>query len=293
MREKILFDTDIGSDIDDAVCLAYLLKQPECDLLGITTVSGESEKRAMLASVLCKEAKKNIPIYPGIEKPLFEQQRQAIASQSKALSNWKHETDFPKGEAVEFMRHMIRKYPGEVTLLAVGPFTNIAMLFSVDPEIPSLLKELVIMGGVFEFQNVAWPAEWNAVCDPHATSIIYNAPVKIHKSIGLDVTNQVVLSKKDVLDQFQSNILKPVVDFAGVWFEHSETITFHDPLAAAVIFNDKICKFEKGKVEVELDSPKLKGMTYWEPAKKKGVHQVALEVNKELFFEHYFSIVNN
>ena len=64
MAIKLLLDTDIGGDIDDAVCLAYLLAQPECELLGITTVSGEAEKRAMLASVLCKVAGKHIPIFP-------------------------------------------------------------------------------------------------------------------------------------------------------------------------------------------------------------------------------------
>ena len=117
MSAKILFDTDIGSDIDDAVCLAYLLKQPKCELLGITTVSGEPVKRAMLASALCKVAKKDIPIYPGIENPMFIEQKQPYSPQSVALKNWVHETAFPKGEAIEFMRHTIRKNPGEVTLL--------------------------------------------------------------------------------------------------------------------------------------------------------------------------------
>ena len=74
---KILLDTDIGSDIDDSLCLAYLLAQPECDLLGITTVSGEPEKRAMLADVICKHAGRAVPIYPGIENPILGQQMQS------------------------------------------------------------------------------------------------------------------------------------------------------------------------------------------------------------------------
>ena len=65
MTHKILLDTDIGSDIDDAIALAYLLAQPQCELLGITTVTGEPEKRAMMASAQCKLAGRNIPIYPG------------------------------------------------------------------------------------------------------------------------------------------------------------------------------------------------------------------------------------
>ena len=65
MPIKLLLDTDIGSDIDDAVCLAYLLAQPACDLLGITTVSGEADHRAMLASALCRVAGRDVPIFPG------------------------------------------------------------------------------------------------------------------------------------------------------------------------------------------------------------------------------------
>ena len=78
---KILLDTDIGTDVDDAVCLAYLLSHPDCELLGITTVTGEAEKRASLASVLCQVAGRDIPIYPGAELPLRGEQRQPIAPQ--------------------------------------------------------------------------------------------------------------------------------------------------------------------------------------------------------------------
>lgn len=63
MTVKLLLDTDIGSDIDDAVCLAYLLAQPQCELLGITTVSGEPIRRAMIASAICTAAGKDVPIY--------------------------------------------------------------------------------------------------------------------------------------------------------------------------------------------------------------------------------------
>jgi inosine-uridine nucleoside N-ribohydrolase len=85
MPIKVLLDTDIGSDIDDAVCLSYLLSQPRCELLGITTVTGEAEKRAMIASSLCKIAGKEIPIYPGIEKPLLLPQKQKIAQPNRPL----------------------------------------------------------------------------------------------------------------------------------------------------------------------------------------------------------------
>ena len=291
--KKIILDTDIGSDIDDAVCLAYLLKQQKCDLLGITTVSGEAEKRAMMATVLCKIAgKENIPVYPGVCDPLITKQMQPLAAQAALLSKWDHKKSFPKGEAIEFLRHTIRQHPNEITLLAIGPLTNVALLFSVDPEIPSLLKELVLMCGVFEYKlpkNVLLK-EWNALCDPFATKIVYNAKVNRIRSIGLDVTMRVVMDKKEIVNSFTSGIMKPVLDFAGVWFENSDSIVFHDPLAAATIFEDNICTFEKGNVYVETESSNLCGLTQFNPA-DDGYNEVALKVDSSLFFEHYFAIV--
>ena len=90
MAFKVLLDTDIGGDIDDAVCLAYLLANPQCELLGITTVTSEPIKRAQLASVLCTIAEKNIPVYPGTANPLLIPQLQTKCDQAFALKNWKY-----------------------------------------------------------------------------------------------------------------------------------------------------------------------------------------------------------
>lgn len=287
---KILLDTDIGSDIDDAVCLAYLLVQPACELLGVTTVTGEADKRAMLASALCHAAGKDVPIYPGATEPLLITQQQPVAQQAIALDKWPHQANFPQGQAIEFLWDTIRRHPGEITLLTIGPLTNIALLFKTHPEAPTLLKALVMMCGVFTNQLPGIsPLEWNAKLDPHATAIVYNAPVKIHRSIGLDVTCQVKMNQAQVRQKFQTGLLRPVYDFAQVWFEKKAQIIFHDPLAAATIFDDQICSFERGQVEVELTSNRLQGLTFWTPV-EKGKHEVALQVNPERFFAHYFGV---
>lgn len=288
---KVILDTDIGSDIDDAICLAYLLAHPDCELLGVTTVSGEPVERAKLVSALCVEAGKNVPIYPGIENPFLIKQLQAASPQSSMLDRWKHQSDYPQGQAIEFLRHTIRENPGEVTLLAIGPMTNVATLFAIDPEIPSLLKGLVMMLGVFTNRLAGvGPLEWNAICDPHACAMIYNAQAKVHRSIGLDVTMQVVMDAAEVRQRFQKGLLRPVLDFAEVWFKHRPDIVFHDPLAAVTIFDDQICGFERGNVEVELVSSRTLGMTHWK-ADPAGKHEVALTVDKERFFNEYFGKV--
>ncbi len=287
---QILLDTDIGSDIDDAVCLAYLLANPDCELLGITTVSGQAEKRAQLASALCQAAGRSVPIFPGTMDPLIRKQRQPRAPQAAALGRWEHATNFPQGQAVQFLRETIRARPGQVTLLTIGPLTNVALLFSIDPEIPSLLKALVMMCGVFtNHPPGGGQLEWNALLDPHATAIVYKHAVKIHRSVGLDVTRRVTLPAAQVRQAFKSDLLRPVLDFAEIWFQERQTITFHDPLAATTLFDEKICRFERGRVRVELLDPELNGLTRWTPG-SDGPHEAALDVDAERFFQHFFAV---
>ena len=163
-KEKVLLDTDIGSDIDDSAALAYLLAQEKCDLLGVTTVSGEPVRRAQMVSALLRAAgRSDIPVYPGAALPMLTDLKQAYAPQADRLVNWPHDTEFPMGEYLDFLRTTIRKNPGEVTLLAIGPMTNVGLLFAMDPEIPSLLKRLVLMNGSFEHKLAVGYNEWNSL----------------------------------------------------------------------------------------------------------------------------------
>ena len=290
--EKILLDTDIGSDIDDGICLAYLLNQPQCELLGVTTVSGESVQRAMMASVICKAAgRPDVPIFPGTEMPLLTPQKQPVAYQAVKLPEWEHQKDFPKNEHIDFMRRTIRKYPGEVTLLGIGPMTNIALLFSTDPEIPALLKQLVIMCGIFTFKTPLYTCltEWNAACDPYATAIMYNAPVNKIKSVGLDVTTHVTMDKKDFAEKVRGDAFKPVVGFMNVK-NPGGFITFHDPLAAAVIFDENICGFKRGAIETDLESSRSRGLLYFNES-PEGNNEIALQVDSGKYFRHFFKII--
>jgi purine nucleosidase len=288
---KILLDTDIGTDVDDAVCLAYLLSHPDCELLGITTVTGEAEKRASLASVLCKAAGREIPIYPGAEYPMAGEQRQPVAQQAAALPRWPHETQFPLNQAVDFMANTIRSYPGEVTLLTVGPLTNIGMLFNTYPDVPDLLAGMVIMGGNFdETGSEAGRIEWNVASDLMASALAYKTSVRLHRSLGLNVTQQVMLPSEEVRQRFTTPLLKPVLDMAEIWFaQFYPSITFHDPLAAAVIFGPDLCSYQQGTVLVEEgDNP---GRTFFQPGETDGPHQVAMTVDVDRYFQHFFGVV--
>lgn len=310
MIEKILLDTDIGTDIDDAIVLSYLLKQKKCEVLGITVTGGEVEKRCALASVMCHAAgKADIPIYPGPDRPLLVTQKECFAPQAKILDSWEHKSSFPKGQAIEFMRKTIRAHPGEITLLAIAPLTNVALLFATDPEIPSLLKRLVLMGGKFSnFESVLTDnideafvpkhtdpiicngaLEMNALIDPHATAIVYNTDVSVHRSVGVDMTHRVTMPMDEFRARFTDPLQKPIVAMSKYWISERTAVTFHDPLAALTIFNDKICTFTRGDISVELASEKLLGYTYWNKS-ANGKHEWADSVNTEEFFNEYFSV---
>jgi purine nucleosidase len=291
-RIPVLLDTDIGSDIDDAVCLAYLLKNPRCELVGITTVTGEPRKRAMLASAICRAAgRDDIPIHAGAPYPLLTPLLQPKAPQAAILERWPHKRSFRSSTAIEFMRSVFRERQGVVTLLAIGPLTNVALLLATDPEMASYIGRLVTMGGVFHLdQNPPALREWNTLNDPYAAAVVYARGPGKHICIGLDVTMRCRMPREEVTRRFQGGPLDVVADAAGVWFRCNDDVTFHDPLAATVIFKPDICRYEEGHVEVELGSERLRGVTHWQRRRRYPCHHAAVDVDPDAFFTEYFSV---
>jgi len=291
----VLFDTDIGSDIDDAVALAYLLRQPRCELLGVTTVTGEPDKRAALANAIAQAAGRgDVPIHVGLAAPLLVTSLQPQAAQAEVLTARPHRAFGPHPTAVDFLRETIRARPGEITLLATGPFTNLAVLFALDPEIPSLLRQLVVMGGVYYTRGYdGTNAEWNIRNDPHAAAVVFRAPVPRLVAVGLDVTTQCRMPSEDVRTRFTQAgpPLDLVLQMAEVWFRHTPQITFHDPLAAALIFEPSLCELERQRIEVEMVSPRGMGQTYFDNGVPQKPHEIATRVEADAFFGHYFTTI--
>ncbi|MDR3688367.1 MAG: nucleoside hydrolase [Fimbriimonas sp.] len=283
----VLLDTDIGSDIDDAMALAYLLKQPRCELLGITTVSGNVQERAALAEVLCRAAgKPEVPIHCGRRSVLTHGVGQPRVPQYEAVANQAHRLDRPENTAVEFLRETIRSRPKEITLLSIGPFSNIALLFAIDPEIPFLVKSVVSMAGVFFAGD---RREWNALVDPTATSMVYCSPKEDHLSVGLDVTERCRLSASEVRRRFVGEPLSTVTTFAESWFRQANDATFHDPLAAALIFKPELCEYESGQV-VSSITPDLDHCGHTRLEIGPGPDRVAKTVDALAFFEEFFAV---
>jgi purine nucleosidase len=285
-RVPVLLDTDPGSDIDDVLALAYLLRQPRCELLGITTVSGNTGQRAAIAEVVCRAfGREDVPIVAGAAETFAHGPGQLHVPHYAAIADRPHRTNFRSDAAVDFLRETIRSRPGEITLLSIGPLTNVALLFALDPEIPSLLAGFVSMLGSY-FDDAR--TEWNAKVDPAATAAVLKRS-RNHTLVGLDVTTQCTMPPEEVRKRFRHGPERIVLPMAERWFEHADRITFHDPLAAALLFESDLCSYRQGKVTspVGADGDPALGRTVFE-VDPTGLHRVAASVHAAAFFRHYF-----
>lgn len=291
--EKILLDTDIGGDIDDAICLAYLLKEPQCELLGVTTVCGESEKRASVADAICRSAGKDIPIVAGLDTTLQPVPVYPTPDGAHALENWPHKA-FEKGNAPAFLYQKIKENPHEIILLGIGNMTNIATLFRTYPDAPGLLKGLYVMNGYFGTEPLPEPYyNWNSWADPLASKIAFVSNVSTHKAIPLEVTEKLTIEaeRASTLLSADSDLMKAVFNFGNAWLESAGRLTLHDPLAAVSIFYPEICEFEKGFVQVETQDENSIGGTEFIPDSSGNV-LIARTVDREWFYRILSSTLN-
>lgn len=296
-REKVILDTDIGGDLDDAAAIAYLALEPECDFLGITITGGAPEVRAAMASAVCRHCgRADVPIYPGPGCPMFGSKSCGMPAGREMLDKWPHADFKDDSSAIDFMRRSIRANPGEVTLLAVGPFTNVALLFAMDPEIPALLKQVVVMGG-----NFSGEAEWNAIADPVATALLYGKNRRIGcrrlLSVGNDVTGKTELGEGEARKFFgKAKSLAPVADFAEHFLRTRHKAVFHDPLAAVCVFHPEVCTYAKVRIEVPMEG-EAAGWTlvkgWWNGVKDdERIHEIATGIDSKRFYEIFLGVLS-
>lgn len=283
--EKILLDTDIGGDIDDAICLAYLLREPESELIGITTVCGEPEKRAAVADAICRTASKKIPIVAGLDSTMQPVPVYPTPDGADALELWPHDT-YEKGNAPAFLYHKIKEHPHQVTLIGIGNMTNIATLFTEHPDTAGLLKGLYVMNGYFGPDPLPEPYyNWNSWADPLASKIVFSSRPAVHRAVSLEVTDTLTIKagQADRLLRQDTDLMKAVFSFGSAWLEGSSKLTLHDPLAAVCVFHPDICRFERGKVRVETAREDNMGGTLFTPSSSGNV-EIARSVDRERFY---------
>src|ERR1044071_7549142 len=229
MPKRILLDTDPG--IDDACAILLALASPELTVEGLSIVHGNcSVEQATTNALAVLELvhASNIPVVRGCELPLVQPSLLAPETHGDAgigYAKLPSPTSKPIGQrGSDFLIERIMSNPGEITLVAIGPLTNVALAIRQEPRIVSALKELIIMGGAIRHEgNTTALAEFNAYVDPHAAHIVFHSGMPM-TLVPLDVTYQCILTSDDVqrMCQVDSPITKFVEDSTRFYME------FHD-----------------------------------------------------------------
>ena len=272
LPRKAIFDTDPG--VDDAMALYYALAHPAIEVVGITTTFGNVsvQQAATNALYLTAIAGVEIPVTQGVAKPWVKASEappdfiHGDDGLGNLLTRKETTNKLDPRPSAQFIVDMARAYPGEITLVAVGPLGNLATALKLAPELPTLLREVILMGGtVLEPGNVSPVAEANIWNDPHAADLVFTAGWKL-TMVGLDVTHQVILPVTlfaQIAKQHQHlatdtllHAVKFYADFYSDLYPHVAEIHGcfgHDVLAFIYLTNPEFFTIESGRVRVAIE----------------------------------------
>ncbi len=270
---RIIIDTDPG--VDDALALLLAMRSPEVSIEAITPVAGNVPLDLTLPNALrMVEAagRTSIPVAAGASGPLVRHLVTAAYAHGRnglAGAIFPTPTTHPSRlNAAEMIRQVVRRYPHEVTIVGIGPLTNVATALKADPELRNLIQRIVIMGGSLSGGNITPSAEFNIYVDPEAAQIVFQAGIPL-TMVGLDVTRKVILTEKHVerLEAGHDRISRVAAQIARKTLEHahqenpSADPAMHDPLAVAEIIRPGLLELRDYHVEIELAGELTAGET--------------------------------
>ncbi|XP_048621452.1 uncharacterized protein LOC106397003 [Brassica napus] len=268
-RKKIIIDTDPG--IDDAMAIFVALKSPEVDVIGLTTIYGNvyttlATRNAL--HLLEVAGRTDIPVAEGTHKTILNGTKLRVADfvhGEDGLGN----QNFPPPEgkpieksAPEFLVEQAKLHPGEITVVALGPLTNIALAVQLDPEFSKNVGQIVLLGGSFAVNGNVNPAsEANIFGDPEAADIVFTCGADII-AVGINVTHQVVMTADDrdklassngKLGQYLCKILDLYYSYHLDAYE-IKGVYLHDPTTIIAAFLPSLFTYTEGVVRVQTDS---------------------------------------
>lgn len=275
--KRILVDSDPG--IDDSLAILLALASPELSLEGLSVVHGNcslEQATVNALSVLELANAVHIPVAKGCELPLV--QPSLLAAETHGHTGLGY-AKLPEPRAQPILQHgsdfLIEKVlsaPGEITLVAIGPLTNVALAIRKEPRFAKSLKEVIIMGGAIRHEgNQTALAEFNTFVDPHAAHIVYHAGIPA-TLVPLDVTYQCILTAQDVERLLTINspipkFVKAATDFYMEYHDAYQGIQgciINDPLALALTFAPDLCDYQELHVDVDISGGVSMGKTFAE-----------------------------
>jgi purine nucleosidase len=286
----VIFDTDIGTDIDDAYALAALMRHPELRVLGVTTVSGDAAARARLAAKLMQTAGGtwlNVPVFAGLSGPpqYSKQTDWARGFTSRSL----HESG-----GVEFMRREINARPGEVTLIAVGELTNVAAVLDAEPGIAKRIRAISLMGGSIYrgFAPGSKPEpEWNIKSNAAAAETVFKSGIPLLIA-PLDSTANLKLTPEMRVQLFSRGtpLNDALASLNSIWRHtntwKAENPTLFDVLAVELAVPHQPYRLTPLHIEVEAD-----GSTKVLESPSANAH-VALDVDSAAFMNDFLELLS-
>ncbi len=300
--KRIIIDTDPG--VDDALTFLLALASPEIKLEALTTVQGnvtlpKATRNAL--SVLEMANASHIPVAQGCSLPLVRMPHQS--GEAVHGSSGMGQATLPEpgskiveSHAIDYLIERFLAEPGQISLFAIGPLTNVALAIRKEPRIVHAIKELVIMGGAIRSGgNVSALAEFNIHEDPHAAHIVFHSGIPI-TLIPLDATYKCLLTSADVerLNRVDSPIARFVRDATADYmafykqYEGFDGCALHDPLTLATVIAPELLSLEEHYVDVDISGGVSTGKTFadfMKVTKKPANMKVALDVKGSEFVE--------
>ncbi|MFN7933547.1 MAG: nucleoside hydrolase [Bryobacteraceae bacterium] len=270
---RLIIDTDPG--IDDALALLYALHSPGAHIEAITTVAGNVDliKTTRNAHHILRHAgmPSPPPIFQGCSSPLRRQPVYAehVHGEDGLAGQWDGIEQPQQGGAVDAILRIAQQNPGEVTLLALGPLTNVATALLADRNAFTKLKEVVIMGGAVQPPgNITPLAEFNFHADPHAAKEVLRSPIPL-TIVPLDLTRRAML-RKETLETWLADRTDPRARFVTALchryfhfysaIDGGEYCFLHDPLATAIALDPALTQTERVRIEIETEGQMAAGM---------------------------------
>jgi inosine-uridine nucleoside N-ribohydrolase len=270
---RVIIDTDPG--VDDALALLLAMRSPELKIEAITPVAGNVPLELTLPNALRMveiAGRTDIPVAAGAKSPLLRRLVTATyAHGENGLGGavFPEPTTKPVNEsAAVLIRQIVRKFPGEVTLLTIGPLTNVATALNLDSELAGLIRGLVMMGGSLSGGNITPAAEFNIYVDPEAARIVFQSGISI-TMVGLDVTRKTSLSEDHLreLQAGQNPVSQAAATIARNAIQHNRERGFvagpnmHDSLAIAGFIDPSLLTLKEYYVDVETTGELTAGET--------------------------------
>jgi purine nucleosidase len=301
MPKKIIFDTDLG--IDDACALLLALASPEVSVEGLSIVHGNcslDQATTNALAVLELANASHVPVAKGCELPLVQPSFLAPETHGNTGLGYAKLPEPRSRPTVQpgcdFLIEKVMSQPGEITLVAIGPLTNVALAIRQEPRLVHAVKELIIMGGAIRHEgNTTALAEFNAYVDPHAAHMVFHSGVPM-TLVPLDVTYQCILTSDDVqrMRKIDSPITKFIEDSTRFYMEfHDEYqgiqgCVINDPLALALTFAPALCTYQELPVDIDVSGGISMGKTiadFYNYNRKPANMKVALGVKPRDFID--------